>query len=300
MIDDFFAIGAEHVREVPSNSFAFKALARARVAYEKHKLEGSPEKDVIAEVKFKAIGAEVDSGDAAFNRGLALVGSPRIKRLALSALTLKAARFPGITTKLASRLAGNWVSVLMYRRCVSSLIDSFFGIGSLAARDDCPPLVDLPRAAAQELAMVSTLAPIIVSNVSVDYVTELLASDSSSVKGAFVGAKVREDVIRSLWQNADKKGGYSKLQSSVRMVLKEHLDELDCPEEVPEVVFEGPFKAPLLYFDFVEIYGGAGVVSKHAAKLGLVVAPVLDLSDSRHYDLKDLRLLEWCIYMIPS
>lgn len=55
-----------------------------------------------------------------------------------------------------------------------------------------------------------------------------------------------------------------------------------------------------MYFDFVEICGGAGVVSKAATALGLVVAPTLDISESAHYDLKDLRLLEWTLHMVAS
>ena len=34
--------------------------------------------------------------------------------------------------------------------------------------------------------------------------------------------------------------------------------------------------------------------------MGLVVAPPLDLSKSKHYDLSDLRLLEWSIMMIEE
>ncbi len=64
--------------------------------------------------------------------------------------------------------------------------------------------------------------------------------------------------------------------------------------------FGGPAKAPLLYFDFVEICGGSGVLSREALDLGLVVAPVLDLSYSEHYDLGDLRFLEWILHMVTS
>lgn len=33
-----------------------------------------------------------------------------------------------ISNKLASRLAGNWVSVVLYRRCWSGLIEKFFAL----------------------------------------------------------------------------------------------------------------------------------------------------------------------------
>ena len=53
-------------------------------------------------------------------------------------------------------------------------------------------------------------------------------------------------------------------------------------------------------FDFVEICGGVGAVSRAASELGMVVAPVLDLSESRHYDLRDLRFLEWAVHMVET
>lgn len=63
----------------------------------------------------------------------------------------------------------------------------------------------------------------------------------------------------------------------------------------------GPAKAPLLYFEFVEFFGGSGGsgrVSACLANRGFGVAPPLDLSSSRHYDMSDHRLLEWSLYMI--
>ena len=53
----------------------------------------------------------------------------------------------------------------------------------------------------------------------------------------------------------------------------------------------GPFKSPLLY-NFTVGRGSSGE--------GFCVAPVLDLSNSRHYDMSDLRLLEWSIHMMEE
>ena len=46
--------------------------------------------------------------------------------------------------------------------------------------------------------------------------------------------------------------------------------------------------------------GGVGAVSSAAVGLGLDVAPPLDLSASEHYNIGDLRLVEWVIYMIEE
>ena len=61
-----------------------------------------------------------------------------------------------------------------------------------------------------------------------------------------------------------------------------------------------PRKAPLLYFDFVEFYGGSGRVSSCMQQLGHSVAPPLDLSASKHFDFTDARLIEWCMHMIEQ
>lgn len=79
------------------------------------------------------------------------------------------------------------------------------------------------------------------------------------------------------------------------------LGEEDFSEDVKrEDVPCRPIKAPLLYFDFAEICGGSGVLSRQKAALGLVVAPVLDLTYSEHYDLLELRFLEWVLTMVVA
>ena len=258
---------------------------------------GSDEKDVEAESVFKAAGAEIRSDDASVRRGLVTVASPLAKRIALSALTLRVASLPALTLTLASRLAGNWVSVTLFRRCLSAIVDSFFALASQKGDS----LVELDRKTAEELVLLSVFAPLASANVAAGYSPKIYASDSSSSKGAFMEAFVREDVVRALWQAGDKKGSYTKLQEPFAACLAGLGEEsLEEKEAFGQEVSEAPFKAPLLRFDFVEIFGGAGVVSKAASELGLVVAPCLDLSDSAHYDLRGVRLLEWCIYMIEE
>eukprot|EP00435_Cladocopium_sp_Y103_P039111 s1573_g10.t1 len=299
IIDDYFAISVEPRKTPASVSFAALALARAREAYQKHELIGSVEKDVCFESKFKAAGAEIDSSQKALAHDMVTVAAPWEKRFGLSVLSLRAARLPWISKQLAVRLSGNWVSVLLYRRCLSSLVDDFFALGASCENDPVRDnnLVPLPRKCAQELAMLAACVPLVFTNVSVNYDERLFASDSSSRTGAYTETLLGGDLSKLLWRHADKKGTYSKLESPVRAILKELLPETELVEEN---LLPGPFKAPLLKFDFVEFYGGAGVISKEMSELGFVVAPVLDLSLSPHYDMSDLRLLEWAVHMIED
>eukprot|EP00435_Cladocopium_sp_Y103_P038928 s550_g10.t1 len=304
IIDDFFAIGAEKRRSPKEESFAFKALARARAAYQKYDLEGSPEKDVVAEDFFKAAGAEVDSRESTLRQRICLVSSPFAKRFALSALSLRAARLPSITPRLAARLSGNWVSSLLYRRCLTSIVDEFFAVSAGLELPDAPKVVPLKRKCAEELCLLSACVPLMSANVGAPFASHVYASDASNDGGAIVSVSVPERVSRALWHASDKKGKYTRLERSSRASLKKLVHEIelldDDADELVPVVDPGPYKAPLMKFDFVEICGGAGTISKHATELGLVTAPPLDLSESVHYDLRGLRFLEWIIHMIED
>ena len=302
IIDDFFCVGSEHKHVPTADSFAFTALAKARAAYEKHALEGSPEKDIIAERRLKAAGAEIDSSLSALRHGLCLVSSPVAKRIALSTLSLRAARLPMISPKLAARLSGNWVSTTLFRRCVSSVVDNFFSLSVGLEKPDAPSLVPLTRKTADELVILSGLVPLIASNIRAEYITELYASDASTQKGAFVKTSIPTDVANALWTSSDKKGSYTMLERPVKAYLRETLGEMQVDEDWLECLPPTcePEKTPIMKYDFVEICGGAGVVSQAALQLGLTVAPPLDISESAHYDLRNERLLEWVVFMLTE
>ena len=237
-------------------------------------------------------------------RSFVLSAVPFAKRFALSALSLRAARLPVITPRLAARLSGNWVSSLLYRRCLTSIVDEFFGVSAGLELPGAPKVVPLKRACAQELCHLSALVPMKSANVGAAYASCVYASGASNEGGAVVSLPCEPSVVRSLWHASDKKKTYTRLESSARAVLKKLVHEIELPddsfEEIAVNAEGGPFKAPLVKFDFVEICGGAGVISKHASNLGLVTAPCLDISESAHYDLRGLRFLEWAICMIED
>ena len=288
--------------------FSFQTLTQARIAYERHALPGSPEKDVIAESFFKAAGVEIDSTEEVRNLDLCLVASPLQKRLGLALLSLRVASLEGISTKLASRLSDSWISVLMFRRCFCSVVDDLFSIGSSYDEGEETMVVHLPRKVAQELSFLATFAPIISSDVSEDFSRVVWATDASLDKGAICEVEVDHITSKILWLGGDKKGCYTMLDSGFRSVRKRSLpdwDDDDFAEEAEEK-FEGwiprseigrPFQ---LRFDFVEVCGGVGSVSHAMARAGWVVAPVLDLTESSNYDLKNGRLVEWILMMVQE
>ena len=272
VIDDYFCLSADRLHASASSSFASDGLRRAHAAYASEKLLGSPEKDVVSETCLKAAGAEIRSNQKCVRLGFVPVASPLAKRLALSVLSIRSALLPGLSSGVCARLAGNWVSVLQFRKCWSSLIDGLFLL-SAKCLDDPQQIFSLPRSVAQELVMLAAVAPLITSNIAVDYLGSIFATDASNRKGAIVRAPVAQDVQEALWLDADRKGSYTQLDHPFRALLRQ-LGEFDGDEgPMPEAFCENPAKAPLLYFDFVEICGGAGKVAAALTDMGFVCVP---------------------------
>ena len=298
IIDDYFFINREPIETKPLISASFGALAQARAIYEKHGILGSDEKDIVAADSFKAAGAEVISNDFAIKKGLTLVGSPIGKRIALSSLSLRACRLPCVSSKLVARMAGNWVSSLLFRRPLSSIVEGFFALAADAEERTEDALVPFGAGVRQEVAMLAVMAPLMATNAAVTYQRNLFATDASLGLGAIVKTRIEEELSEVLWLGSDKKGTYSRFDQPVQSLLCAVGEEKY--EDVAELAQEVPQKAPLLYFDFVEFYGGAGIVSRCASEIGLSVAPPLDLDASVFYDFTSLRLLEWCLHMVES
>lgn len=277
---------------------AFLHLAMAREAYNAHGLPGSVEKDVVAEDSFKAAGAEIDSYSGTLDLGLCLVGAPLQKRLGLAVVSLRTVALSGISRGLAAKLSGSWESCLMFRRCMSATVDGLFAIGAGKSSEDSEEVVDLPRRVAQELAFLSVLAVIMASDVSAPVLDNIFSTDASLSRGAIVAKKVGTET------SGDKKGGYTMLDLPFRAWRREYDADFD-EEEGLQMVSENfglpsPEKPPAFSFGFLEVCGCAGVVGEEMSRLGFVVGPNLDISFSVAYDIRNLRLIEWVLFVLSS
>lgn len=166
------------------------------------------EKDVIAEPLFKAAGAEVDSRPCVVSAGICLVGAPLFKRLGVLLLTLRAARLPAISEKLASRISGSWVSVLLYRRCTSSVVKKFFFLAAVS--DEEGVVVPLNQQVAEEITVLACLAPLAAVDISAPVQKKVYATDASLKKGAVTARRVSQHTAEIWWLDGDKKGGYTR------------------------------------------------------------------------------------------
>ena len=207
IIDDYFSLSVEEKEVDPAESKAADLVARAREAYDSAGVLGSPHKDVNGAFLFQAAGAQVDATDGPVQDGKVFVSAPTSKLLALAYISLKAASLPVITEEFASNLAGSWISALMFRRCLFSVLDGFFALGkSEASSTSGSRLKFLPQKGAQELVILASLCPVMVSNVAADFCDRLFCSDASMARGAFCVSSAPVDLTAALWLSADKRG----------------------------------------------------------------------------------------------
>ena len=296
VIDDFFAVSLEDANSC-SKPASVDRLETAEKIYEAENILGSDEKTVRGNNIFTIIGAEINSGSRARDAGVTTVAAPAGKRTALACLTLRIAALPVVTKSLAARLAGNWVSVLMFRRCLCTILSKIFSLGSKSASDG-KDVVHLSRSVADELCLASILGLVAATDVSVPFLQEIFATDASMQKGAYVRKPVSAELSKTLWLGGDRKGTYTMLDSPPRACLRglgEDVDDLQA-----EPALESPSKNPDFVFDAIEICGGSGVLSKALCSRGLVTSIPIDLSRSPHFNLEDLRLVEWIFHMIKT
>ena len=313
VIDDFFAISRELPHTLPEDTQSAKTLRKAERTYSDANVLGSDDKTIVAAERFKVIGSEIASDPKTRGAGLITVGAPVARRISLALISLRLAWLPIITKDLASRLAGVWISCLMFRRPLTCLLHHLFALGSKDV-SDARDVVKLPRKVADELALASVFSLCALTGISVPYASRIYATDASLGRGAVTSRLAEPEVVETLWLGGDRKGAYTRLDNSFGEILK-HLGEEPCSHEhdltshqlqespIPEEKYgrkQKPARSIDFAFDFVEICGGSGVLSKAVAKLGFCVCTPIDLSRSPFFDLTDSSLLWWIFGMIKA
>ena len=295
VIDDFFCISCEPSHQSTEAAVSVSRLEAAERAYAQHEVRGSDEKTIRGAEIFKVIGAEINSGVKARNAGLVAVSAPISKRIALASLSLRVAAMPIISRGLAARLSGNWVSVMMFRRCLSCLLSKLFAFCNRTA-DEGDDVMRLPRDVAEELVLCSVLSLVAATDVSVPYDRFVYATDASNCKGAVTKLEAGAQMSELLWLGGDRKGCYTMLDNPARAILRSIGEEAEAWTQH----LSSPARSIDFRFDIVEICGGSGVLSAALSKAGLHVCVPIDLSRSPQFDVTSLRMLEWVMYMLKE
>lgn len=203
VIDDYFSLSVSKASNPKRSTLpAVACFHAARKKYDHVGVLGSPEKDIVGSHHFKVAGAEVNSSDAALSRGIVTVSAPVQKRLSLAVLSLRSVALPVLSSALATRLAGNWTSVLLYRRCLTCLLSKLYAYGSSAGTDPGDVFL-LHRKAADELVLAAVFSFVAASDVTRPVHSELFATDASCGKGAIVARQITQSTAKTPWLTGD-------------------------------------------------------------------------------------------------
>ena len=308
VIDDYFCLSREPRASAAdtSASGSVGAFNKAKEVYKREGIIGSDAKDVVGALVYKVCGAEVDSSLESVDRGVVFAAAPLDKRMSLALFSAASAALPYTSDALHACLLGSWVSVLMMRRQLFAIVNESFRVVPQDGLDtENPVLRPLSRKAAEELLLLACLAPVAGSNLAVPFSDRLFATDASSGKGGIAEADCSHEISKALWLAADRKGSSVPLGSGLSEVLEDYdpLHEVLPTQPKEDAVLRkvGEVDRPLgLRFDFIEICGGSGVVTKELIKRGIVCGPVFDLSFSNAYDLCDVKVVRWLIHLLES
>ena len=298
VIDDYFCISKEAAATPNDDSVAFEAYQTAQKAYNRYGLLGSPLKDVRCENEGRVIGAYVNSGQSARSRDLVTLGAPPAKRVSLSFITLHLCSMTHTTDSLHLCLLGGWISMLAYRRPLMSILNrSFHLVDQNAFDQNNPRVLPLSREVANELLLLAVLMPLMVHELSADYLPWIFASDASSSKGAVCRAEVGRDVAEVLWRHCKSKGAYTRLLTEPESFLR----KLELFEEHSEQKpVEEPSRPLAFTFDFLEVFAGSAKVTKYVAALGVPVGVPVDLSYSTEFDVRQQHVMRWLSFLVSE
>ena len=303
IIDDYCVISKEWVEGLEiSEAASVRSLGVAKRAYADYELIGSDGKDVVGADIFKFAGAEVVSSEDSVARGVVSLGAPYAKRLGLGLLSAAVASLRQTSDAVIASVVGSWVSILLYRRPLMSVMNQLFQVVPPdELNTEVPMLRPLRRAAAEELQVLAVLAPITCSNLAVPFGREIYATDASNLGGGIAFAEADEAVVKVGWRSADRKGRNLPMMRRSQAILASHDADF---EELPLDDIKGyeeQVGRPLgLHFDFIEICGGVGSVTKAMIGKGFCCGPIFDLSHSKQFDLKTKKVVEWVLFMLES
>ena len=295
VIDDFFVVGVQERDRDRESCPSWKLHEDAAAAYEKYSLLGSPEKDLWGDRSGKIIGAYLDSSEDAIKQGLITISAPREKRYALSWVSLQLCQLPATTDSLHLCLLGGWVSTLLYRRPLMAVLQHSFNlVNNDKVSEASPKLVHLPRKVANELMLLSVMAPLITTNVGAGFLEKIFATDASKDKGAVVSSLVEKVVCRNIFNGCKSKGAYTRLDSLTKVICKELGEEEVDDHAAPQ----GPSKPMAYVFDFVEIFAGSSKVTRYVDEAGLSTCVPIELSFSTEYDMREAHVMRWLSHLL--
>ena len=224
-IDDYFVLDLGRNK----TGKAEEKFATSQKAYAADNLYGSPHKDIHGQSDGTLIGAEFTGSEGWARRGLVTVGAPRARRAALSWWTILALSKPRILGQLVHVLVGSWNSIFMYRRPLFVLFATIYD----ALRLPRDRLVRLDARAKDDLLLAAVLAPLGVTEIDAPILPQIFALDASPSWGAVTSTVVAPATARALWTRGNQRGGYTRLDSHSKQILRTCGKGIDEKSENP-------------------------------------------------------------------
>lgn len=212
VIDDFDAVSIEDASLQPykrddypttgTASRAVEKILQGGRAYDAAGLLGSPHKDVLHSDNARIMGAEVDSSSSTRALRLTTVAAPARKRLSLAYISLELSQLSFTPDALIACLVGGWVNALLYRRPMMSLLQNVCEVPMSSTDQEQPTLIPLTRKAADELVLLSTLCPYMVTDLAAEIIDTCYSTASSEAKGAIVSTAYPEVLLERFTERA--------------------------------------------------------------------------------------------------
>lgn len=295
----FFALSVEDRFACNDRSISVHSYNKSQTAYEAEGLLGSPEKDIRGANIGKVIGAEVNSTQAALDRGLCTLGAPIAKRISMSFITLAVCQLAFTTDALHLCLLGGWVSMLGFRRPLMALLrDSYHVVDQNKFNSASPRLVKLTRAVATELTLLAVLMPLACFDLGAQLHEYIYCADASLNMGAICRAKIPERTMWALWKSCKSKGSYTQLASASQSILRRC--DLIGEDELAGAVLPAPSRPLAYHFDFLEVFAGAALITSVVAGYGFSCGQPVDLSLSEEFSLEWVHVISWITFMLAN
>lgn len=230
------------------------------------------------------LGAEVDGL-------LGRVSAPRHRIGMLMLCSSIIARKGTCTPRLLSMVVGAWVSVLMFRRPIMSVMQAVFNDAVGRAQDT---VFRLSQQCRNELLVLSILGPLAQTDMRTDTCPKLFCLDASPYGAGICESVESENVISELWRHSEQRGFYTKLSNPASAVLQElgleHEPEFGVQSQFHSTFVPHPEKhlRPGVIFDCIELFKGEGNWSLAHSEVNFTVHAGLDIH-GRRVEFGDLR-----------
>ena len=275
-IDDH--VGAQIVSKTAYLAFSplrdTEVFRRSENAYKLVNLVQHPKKRRRDVISGTFLGAEID--------GLTgRVSAPR-HRIGLLMLCTSIIVMKGHTTRrILSSILGCWISVLMFRRPILSVMSAVFAEGQQEPQDK---VFKLSQQARNELLALSILGPVAQTDLRTKTCSKVFCMDASPSGAAICQVDEDESVVAELWRHSEQKGFYTRLESTAAATLHELGIEPEPafesdPSFLPtDVKFPPPrcLREGFLY-DAIELFKGTGNWSTAHSEVGMQVHAGLDV-----------------------